>query len=152
MSLREQKLVLRPINFLGAAIVVGTVLSGVWLHTIGSANEDYAFNINFSRGVAVDTRDMAKINEIVTLAATNSSYEIVITGHTGTTGDPAANKELSTNRAKEIEQLLRDAGVTNPIVVVGAGGTEPLEKLNNESDRDFQARLSRATVSVESDL
>jgi len=152
MSLREQKFVLRPINFFGAMLIGATVLSGMYMHSIGSANEDYEFTLNFSRGTSVDPRDMPKIEIIADLASTNAAYTIVVTGHTGTSGDSAANVELSKRRASAIEALLLKAGVNNKIKTIGVGGDKPLNKSNGESNRDFQSRLSRAVVSVESDL
>lgn len=152
MSLRDQKFTIRPINFFGAVLIGSTVLSGLYLHSIGSANEDYEFVINFGRGVAIDPRELPKIKEIADLAASNGNYEITIKGHTSVSGSNDANIALGEKRAQAVEELLINENVSNPIVAIGVGGNEPLKRLNNESDRNYQLRSGRATVKVESAL
>lgn len=152
MSLRDNSIKLRPMNFMGAGLVIATVASSLWLNSIGNANKDYSFNIQFSRNTALDPRELPKLDQITKLVQANASYELVLSGHTGAGGDEDANKALGKDRADVVKDALVQKGVINNIITVGVGSSEPLVRLPNETDRDFQIRSARVTIVVESPL
>ena len=77
-------------------------------------------------------------------------FRIVVEGHTSTRGDPAVNQELSQDRAEAVARyLMVTYGVKqNRMRAVGYGGTKPLPRQVDETDRDYMTRLSRVVVKM----
>jgi outer membrane protein OmpA-like peptidoglycan-associated protein len=78
------------------------------------------------------------------------SFRVVIRGHTGTRGDPTANRALSQARADSVQRYLAithglDA---NRMRAVGLGGEHPLPRDPGESDRSYEYRLPRVELSL----
>ena len=72
----------------------------------------------------------------------------MVKGHTGLRGNPAANIELSLNRAKAVyNELTYTFNVDrNRIMVTGIGSREPLPRISGESDRGYNTRLKRVEL------
>ncbi len=78
------------------------------------------------------------------------NFRIRVEGHTGSRGDPQANLELSTARAKAVASYLIDRYNmdSNRLRAVGYGASHPLPQRAGESGRAYQYRLSRVDISL----
>lgn len=72
--------------------------------------------------------------------------EVVVIGHTDTTGTPASNVELGLKRATTVRKLLVDAGLDASLVDVTSHGEADL--LVPTADDTFEPRNRRVEVSV----
>lgn len=130
--------------------IAGTVAMG--LHFDGAKTASYT--VQFDRGTQLPPGADGTIEAVAGRLAENETLEAVITGHSGTIGDPKANQELSRARAVEVRERILDAMRANGddaadrIDVYGAGGSQPLVQEEDEADRAYQRRLARATVTV----
>lgn len=98
--------------------------------------------INFetdSANVAADGREL--LQQLGTkVKEAPASTVIEIKGHTDSTGDPAANLELSQARADSVRAILIENGVPETMLVAkGYGDTEPVAS-NDTPDGRFQNR------------
>ncbi|RZL95615.1 MAG: OmpA family protein [Variovorax sp.] len=84
--------------------------------------------------------------EVVASALARSGGDIVVTGHTDTTGTPAQNDELSRRRAQEIRQMLIARGF--PAARVEAVGRGQRELAVPTGPDVNEARNRRVTVEV----
>jgi outer membrane protein OmpA-like peptidoglycan-associated protein len=78
------------------------------------------------------------------------TFRILVGGHTSTSGDTTANKELSQQRADAVARYL---SVTydidgNRIKAIGYGGEKPLPRKRDESDRAYGYRLPRVQIAL----
>lgn len=98
--------------------------------------------------LSVDAKE--NVDEIVKTLKSYPNFRILIEGHTGTRGDMLENKELSQERAEAVARyLMVTYGVKeNRIRAIGYGGTKPLRKTLEESERSYQTRLSRVVVKL----
>lgn len=81
------------------------------------------------------------------------NFRIVVRGHTGVTGDAEANRRLSQDRAEAVTRYFQvtynmDA---NRFQVLGLGGSQPLPRLNDESERTYGYRLPRVEIVLASE-
>ncbi len=78
------------------------------------------------------------------------SFRALVKGHTGTSGDPSANKELSQARAESVIRYLTITYSMDPnrLYAVGKGSEAPLKQLQDESDRAYEYRLPRVEISL----
>ena len=76
------------------------------------------------------------------------NFRILVKGHTGIVGDAGENERLSGERAESVARYLRVTyGMDeNRLHVVGLGGSQPLPRLNGESDRAYGYRLPRVEI------
>jgi outer membrane protein OmpA-like peptidoglycan-associated protein len=77
-------------------------------------------------------------------------YRIVVRGHTAVSGDAQANLKLSQERASAVAADLLDTWHLDPdrVRAVGYGGSRPLPRQPNESERAWGYRLPRVEVSL----
>jgi len=77
-------------------------------------------------------------------------FRVLVGGHTSYSGDPEANMALSQQRADAVARYLfiTYSIDQNRIKAVGYGGTKPLSKLADESERGYQYRLPRVEISL----
>lgn len=113
------------------------------LKEVGSARVD---PITFQRGSGLLTDEGKEaVNSVATLLTNNyPAYRVVVRGHTGP-GDEEENIRLSRERADAVVQYMTavysiDA---NRLHAEGIGSKQPLQKLDNENPRAYQARLAR---------
>jgi outer membrane protein OmpA-like peptidoglycan-associated protein len=72
---------------------------------------------------------------------------IVLEGHTDATGDAAANKALSRQRAEAVEQILTAGGVAaDRLKAEGYGQERPLAENTTETGRARNRRLELVVV------
>lgn len=130
-----------------AAIAAGGAAA---LGVLGQLTAPQAESFRFARGTGFASGEEARLRGFLADAAQDDRISVIITGHSGTSGDATANLELSTERAELAEALAREMGVdASRIRAAGAGGGNPLPQEAGESDRAWQSRLARVEVSLQ---
>ncbi|MCC6274791.1 MAG: OmpA family protein [Leptospiraceae bacterium] len=91
-------------------------------------------NINFDRNSSkILQQSESALNEVADFLKKNPDKKIKITGHTDLTGDYAANKVLSENRADSVKNYLIKKGIDSKrIFTEGKGSSTPL--INSADD------------------
>lgn len=110
--------------------------------------------IGFQRGTAtLDEEGRDALNRIAERLKRYPNYRVQIKGHTGVTGDAEANLQLSRERAAAAAQYLLDTYPMdeNRLRAVGYGGSKPLPREPEESDRAYGYRLPRVELSLVSE-
>lgn len=93
---------------------------------------------NFSFGTATLTNAAKqRINQqaIAKLTSCGSADLIIVTGHTDHLGSAKYNQNLSVQRAANVANYLKSKGVTNKILIVGAGASDPIVNCSNKLSR-----------------
>lgn len=136
-------------QYIGIAIlvvVVGVVGFQTYTEQTGS---DVRWQVPFSRGDEMGTGADAMIAAAAAEALDRGDAVIIVTGHTGTRGDPEANQSLSLDRAEAVrDALVAEAVPPDRIIVIGAGADAPLPPETDETDRAYQLRLGRAEILI----
>ncbi len=98
----------------------------------------------------LSTSAKENVDRIVETVKSYPNFRILVEGHTAVWGDPNDNRELSQERADSITRyLMVTYGVkANRLHAVGFGGTKPLKKEPDESERSYQGRLARVVVKL----
>lgn len=105
--------------------------------------------VTFRSGTsAIDENGQEQIREIVASIKHYPNFRILVKGHSGLRGDPAANRELSRVRAEAVKRYFEiNYGIDpNRIKITGAGSDEPLPRKGDESEREYENRLKRVEV------
>ena len=99
-------------------------------------------NIYFSTD-SFNLNKKAKIilNSFVEFLQANPSVRIAVHGHTDSDGDQLLNLELSTKRAEQVHNYLKDMGVeASRLQFKGFGETKPLQSNNSEEGKSANRR------------
>lgn len=132
---------------LGILIVVAVLTA--FLHGQGQAQRPKTYSISFHRGTELDEKAKTTLDQALNDALIRYRAHVVVTGHTGTRGDSAANRKLAEKRARTVAGYLMEAGIEKDrIDSLGLGGSQPLTQLPDESERAYQRRLARADITV----
>lgn len=135
---------LSGLAILGVAVVVALILNN-----LGEAQQPSTYRVGFDGGVELAEGTRPEIERAIEDALVREHARVVISGHTGTRGDTAANQALSEKRAEAVASRILEAGVDEDrITTLGKAGSEPLERRPDESERAFQRRLPRAEIVV----
>ena len=105
--------------------------------------------VTFRSGTsAIDENGQEQIKEIVSSISHYPNFRIMVKGHSGMRGDPAANRELSRVWAEAVKRYFEvNYGMDpNRIRVMAAGSDEPLSRKSDESEREYENRLKRVEV------
>ncbi len=108
--------------------------------------------VTFETGLATLTPlSRYQLDDVVEFLAGNPSINILLGGHTDSTGDAAANMALSAGRAASVRNYLLENGVaTNRMQAQGFGSTKPIAPGDTEEGRQQNRRtdftLIRTTV------
>ena len=133
----------------GLAILGVTVVVALILDSLGEAQQPSTYRVGFNGGVDMAEGALPEIDRAIEDALVRDQARVVISGHTGTRGDTAANQALSEKRAEAVAGKMREGGVDEErITTLGKAGSEPLEQRPDESERAFQRRLPRAEIVV----
>ncbi|MEM1341995.1 MAG: OmpA family protein [Pseudomonadota bacterium] len=136
--------------FLAAGLAALTAGGAVALATLGGLGAPQQESFRFSRGTAFAAGEEDRLRAFVLEAARDDAIAVVIAGHSGTSGDAEANRDLSQDRAARAAEIARAAGVPDArISVVALGGAAPLSQETGEAERAYQARLARVEVSLQ---
>ncbi|MGF1623362.1 MAG: OmpA family protein [Alphaproteobacteria bacterium] len=134
-------------QYIGAAILAGVVGVVAVQSVLEQTDSDQRWQVQFARGAELGPGSAAAIGEVAAAALAWDDAVILVTGHTGTRGDPEANLALSLERAEAVRDALVAARVpAGRIVTVGAGAEMPLPQDGGETDRAYQLRLGRADI------
>lgn len=105
--------------------------------------------IAFSHGITPDASFDNLLPGILSDQHLRGDSRLVVTGHTGTRGEEEANRQLSRDRAELIAGRLVKEGVPQEtILTLGVGGSQPLERREDESERSYQRRLPRVDIVI----
>ncbi|XOZ32370.1 OmpA family protein [Halomonadaceae bacterium KBTZ08] len=133
----------------GLAILGAAVVAALILDSLGEAQQPSTYRVGFDGGVDLAEGALPEIERAIEDALVREHARVVISGHTGTRGDTAANQALSGKRAEAVAQKMLNAGVDEDrVTTLGKAGSEPLEQRPDESERAFQRRLPRAEIVV----
>jgi len=102
--------------------------------------------VSFRRGTAsLDDEGRRALDAVAERLRNYPRYRLLIRGHTGVGGDAQANVDLSAQRAAAVLDDLIDRHKIDPerLRAVGLGGSQPLPRLPDESDRAYSYRLPR---------
>lgn len=134
-------------HIVGLAILAVTVAASMALDWWGRTQEPQHATVTFARGAAPAEDAEATIDRIAAFLHAHPQHRAVLEGHTGTLGDPAANRELGQERARAVADVLAEAGIDRDrITVLAPGGSDPLPRSEDESEAAWQRRLGRVEV------
>jgi outer membrane protein OmpA-like peptidoglycan-associated protein len=71
---------------------------------------------------------------------------ITIIGHTSSRGDVSFNQQLSANRAASVRKALVALGVTNEIVSIGKGSSQPLPGISPQANANQRTEITLASI------
>lgn len=133
--------------FLAAGLSAITAAAAVALVTWGALDAPQTETFTFSRGVNLVSGEDMRLRAHLIQAVADDRLRVIITGHTGSAGDPAANLELSEDRARLVADIARELGIADShITSAGLGGGAPLPRQTSQSDRAYQGTLARVDV------
>lgn len=101
-------------------------------------------NIFFESGSAtLNPRSFSELDRLAVILKQNPNLRVEIQGHTDDVGQPAANLELSANRARSVLQYLVQVGISRQrLDSKGFGSTKPVAPNTTEEDRQKNRRVS----------
>jgi len=120
---------------------VGTYLGNP---TGGSAPKTFVFeDLNFETGSTQLTPESQRtVTVLATVLKAYPSSKIRLDGHTDATGDAAANKKLSVDRAEAVKQMLAAGGVAaERVSVEGYGSERPVASNDTDAGRAQNRRI-----------
>ncbi|MEO0390705.1 MAG: OmpA family protein [Pseudomonadota bacterium] len=136
--------------FIAAALSGGVAAGAAALAGLGWLSAPQSSSFAFSRGTSLGTGEEARLRAFLAPALEDDRLHVTIIGHTGQTGEAAANQALSEARAEAGRTIALALGLApEQITTAGLGGAAPLSKAAEESDRAFQSRLARIDVSLQ---
>lgn len=95
----------------------------------------------------VNSTTRANLKELADVLKKYEDTEILIQGHTDSTGGDDLNQKLSENRARSVEQELISKGVANArLVTMGLGETQPVASNETSTGRQQNRRVEVAIV------
>ena len=100
-------------------------------------------NLNFeSASTALTPESRPTVDTLVIILKAYPAVAVGLEGYTDSTGDPAANKKLSQDRADAVKNLLVAGGVTDSrITTAGYGPEKPIASNDTEDGRAKNRRL-----------
>jgi Outer membrane protein and related peptidoglycan-associated (lipo)proteins len=131
----------------GVALVAIAIAAALALDAMGRDQQPRSYVVDFQRGTQLSAAGERRIERIAAAMQRQPAYSAVVVGHTGTRGAPEANRSLGRDRARTVAQALGARGVSpDRVEIFSAGGEEPLDRREDEGERGYQTRLSRAEV------
>ena len=123
-------------------------VQGAKVETVKDTNGLDAVKVSFDAGILFATgkadlsaASQTSITEIAKVLKENSDMDIAIIGHTDSTGSDAVNNPLSVNRAKSVQNSLKNQGVNNIKRVEGQGSKNPVADNATEDGRKLNRRV-----------
>jgi OOP family OmpA-OmpF porin len=105
-------------------------------------------HLNFNSATTQLTPESnATVTDLIAIMKCYPTMQVQLEGHTDNTGDAAANKQLSVNRANAIRDLLVQAGVDSArIMTTGYGADKPIASNDTEDGRAKNRRTELVVV------
>src|SRR5262245_6648572 len=105
-------------------------------------------DLNFETGsTALTPESVATVNSLVAVLTAFPAVSVALEGYTDNTGDPAANKKLSLDRAVAVKDLMVKGGIADPrITTAGYGQENPVAPNDTEQGRAKNRRLEMVVV------
>ena len=122
-------------------------LEGATVQRVGEGilitfNEGLQFDVNSS---TVRTSSMSNVNDLAAVLQKYPDTEILVEGHTDSSGSDELNQGLSERRATSVRNLLIKNGiVASRISTIGYGETQPLEDNSTEAGKQANRRVEVA--------
>ncbi len=100
-------------------------------------------NLNFETGsTQLTPESRPTVDHLLVILKAYPAVEVLVEGHTDATGDPAANKKLSLDRATAVRGLLVTGGVADSrIKTAGVGPDRPIASNDTEDGRAKNRRI-----------
>ena len=103
------------------------------------APENITFDTNSS---VIKSVFRSSLNDVATVLNEYRDSDIIVSGHTDSTGNDAINNPLSENRAKSVKAYLTGRGVSGSrINSIGYGSTQPIASNSTASGRAQNTRV-----------
>jgi OmpA-OmpF porin, OOP family len=114
-----------------------------WAQQINQSGRVSVYGINFDTGKSTIRPDSEPaLNEVVKLLQANSSWAMVVAGHTDNVGAQATNLSLSRDRAQSVIAWLSAHGVAAArLVPAGFGDSRPVAENSDEAGRQKNRRV-----------
>jgi OOP family OmpA-OmpF porin len=105
-------------------------------------------DLNFETGsTALTPESVDTVSSLVAVLKAYPAVSVTLEGHTDNTGDPAANKKLSFDRATAVKDLMVKGGVAESrITSAGLGQENPVAPNDTEEGRAKNRRLEMVVV------
>lgn len=116
------------------------------------ANKSYSLaNISFDQGKAeLKVGFEAELEKVVLILTENSTYRLLLEGHTDNQGDWNDNLKLSLERVEKVKNYLVSKGIDAPrILTKGWGGAKPIANNLLEETRRINRRVEFTLIPVE---
>lgn len=135
---------------LGALTTAAAVGGAAALGLVGFGAAPSSADFQFTRGISFASGEEARLKAYIATYAAQEDIAFRIVGHSGTSGADEANLELSQQRAELAETLALEQAIapSRIVAVTGVGGGDQLSRNNDETDREYQSRLSRVTITT----
>ncbi|HAT66117.1 MAG TPA: OmpA family protein, partial [Flavobacteriaceae bacterium] len=92
----------------------------------------------------------SELNKLVTAIKEYSKGHIIVEGHTDNVGNPASNKTLSENRAKEVSAFLKSklSSTNYTFEVKGFGENQPIAPNDTPENKQRNRRVEILVVPI----
>src|ERR1035437_7882889 len=120
-----------------------------WAQQINQSGRVSVYGINFDTGKSTIRPDSEPaLNELVKLLQANTSWAMLVAGHTDNVGTQATNLTLSRARAQSVISSLSAHGVAGArLVPAGFGDTRPIAENKDEEGRQKNRRVDLVKLS-----
>ncbi len=122
-------------------------LDGATVQRVGEGilitfNEGMQFDVNSS---TVRSSSTGNLNDLSTVLAKYEDTDVLIEGHTDSSGSEQYNQSLSEKRASSVKRkLIQNGIVASRMTAVGYGESQPLEDNSTEAGRQANRRVEIA--------
>ncbi|MDZ7653669.1 MAG: OmpA family protein [Burkholderiaceae bacterium] len=108
----------------------------------------FAATVRFATARGLDDRDSAVIDDLASKVKGITLEVVIVTGHTDSTGNAAANQKLSEKRANDVKaQLIKHAKIDpGRIYVEGKGASQPIADNRTPEGRALNRRVEIEVV------
>jgi outer membrane protein OmpA-like peptidoglycan-associated protein len=130
-----------------AAVLEATEVSGIFGETLSSLPKPPQFFVLHFRFESNELTEESRVllPKVLQAVAAHAAPEVVVVGHTDTTGDPKSNFALGLNRANAVRNLLVSAGLEALLIdVTSHGEADPLIRTADETQEPRNRRVEIA--------
>ena len=139
-----------PKRYIGLILLAVAIAAALTLDWIGRDQSPRTYTVGFERGTALTVAGERTVDRIAATMDRQPAYRAVLIGHTGTRGEAEANHALGERRARAVRDALQASGIAaERITTHSVGGSEPLERRANDTDRAYRDRLRRTEARLQ---